>query len=212
MGEAQVLTADPEASTSPPRSGRSRRRFVVLAIVILVVAALVWGLSARAVVTSIGITSAGPFTVGEPEHVGETGMVLQDITVLWVRPHIRGPAEVTFNVCRRDGDPGKGAIGTLSGADALEANCARLEPLRSGTVLTGPPNDLDYVVATLTPTGNDEPIVYCGMDLVYRAGLRFGVARMAGVMQSVLYPRGQKPFVDDQGRPSDFPEPEDDPC
>ena len=199
---AGVAVQERDAGSEAPRgSGSLRSKWTLrLAVAALIVGVLVWVLSADSLDSHSGISSWGAAEVGEPFHIGEAGMIDGDLAVLWARPRIVGDADVTVRVCRRAGSDQGGAIGTMQGDAELEASCPELEPLRRGTRLkreVPEGTSLDYVLITLVPESG-EPVAYCGLDVAYRSGLRFGLARAAGAMKTVLYPDGRSPKKPDE--------------
>lgn len=209
---ADTASTPREAADAGRRGGR-RGTSAIAAI--LVVAALVWLGSARAVNTTQGVGTGTEYVAGQRLHVGQMGMVNKDIVVLWARPRVVGSAQVELRVCRRGGDPLDGAIGSLSGDAEIEGLCPELEPLHRGVHLAAeaPQGDsFDYVLVSLLSSTPDESAFYCGLDLVYRAGNRLGFARQAGSTNAVVHAKGQ-PFIDESGETSALPLAEqDDPC
>jgi hypothetical protein len=217
MAPIVAAARSPDApSPSPPGHRRSAAsRLGGLGVSTALVVLVVWLVSASAVRTSEGVSVGGPFS-GGAMHVGQLGMVEQELVVLWARPRVIGSGEVQVRVCRRDASPGGGAIGSISGDEDLRRLCRTLEPLRRGTRLFAEAPDggsLDYVVVSLSPAAPDDTVFYCGLDLVYRSGARLGIARKAGTNHAVVFPEGRDPFVDGAGELSALPDAgQDDPC
>lgn len=202
-------TTGPDRASAGDRPGVRRVGLAVAAAAVL--GSLVWLFSAGAggaVVTSDGVGTVAPFVAGQPVHVGQAGMVDEDIVVLWARPRVVGSAQVDLRVCRRGGGPVGGAIGSINGDAEIQKLCPELEPLRRGLRLAAevPQGDsFDYVLVSLVSSTPDEPVFYCGLDLVYRTGSRLGFARKAGTTHAVISPEGRDPF-------GPFPTEQEDPC
>lgn len=163
-----------EPARSPEQRGWPRRRVVILATILSLIA--VWWLtSARSLWGGAGI--GGDLAVGETLHIGQAGIVRDDVSLLRLTPNASEGLEVEFVVCHRR--PGATAIGSVHDLDQY---CSQVDPVGTGTslpVLSPEHGPGRYLVATLTPT---QPGIQwlCGFDAIYRAGWRFGWQRDIG--------------------------------
>ncbi|MDP9393049.1 MAG: hypothetical protein M3Q27_01745 [Actinomycetota bacterium] len=174
-----------------PQAMEVRRRSrtpAALGAAVVVLAGLAWWGHPEAFGERLGVVYADT-DVGRALAVGAVATPDEPVTIFGIRPVTSPGLDATLSLCTPV--PGADRLGGAA-ADRIGEHCSSLEPVGAGTRISSTQPDGSpepYVVAVLTRR-EPGPQFFCGVDVVYRSGLRVGLDRSAGSVAAVLGDKG----------------------
>lgn len=165
--------ADSNERPEPEALANRRRRAAVVLIVALLLGGGWWLTSARSL-GHYGFDLRADLEIGDQLHIGFPAFVDQDLSVISLRADLSEGLEGEFHVCH----PRQGAdvVGLVPD---LDPSCSQVDQAGRGTSLAADRPEADrvpYLVLSLTATAPGEQWL-CGIDVMYRSGVRFGWQR-----------------------------------